>query len=231
MTKWKSIRPPAILFRKTGEFMRRISFIALLCFFYLTTQSLGQTAKITSFKANVRSGPGTGYRVIERLKKGEPVDIMEKKGDWLKVRCNGRKEGWIHGKLVKVTSALTIRTSVNKENLRETPRGRGEPQARKSKGPGTKVKKDKVFVFRKVRLIESLGMVKVTGEMANHSGQNFLAAGFMISFFDVKQQLLGIGEILIDDFAKGQTKHFTTYVEDVSYQCIDRYHIRFDFGI
>ena len=93
------------------------------------------------------------------------------------------------------------------------------------------MKKDRVFVFRKVRLTESLGMVKVTGEMANHSGKDFLAAGFMISFFDVKQQLLGIGEILIDDFEKRETKPFTTYVEDVNYHRIHRYLIRFDFGI
>jgi len=117
------------------------------------------------------------------------------------------------------------------ENLRKTSRGRGESQARKSQSPGTKVKKDEVFVFRKVRLTKSLGRVKVTGDMANHSGQDFLAAGFMISFFDVKQQLLGIGEILIDYFEKGEAKPFTTYVEDVNYHHIHRYRIQFDFGI
>jgi len=211
--------------------MRRISFITLLCFFYLTTQSPGQTVEVTSSKANVRSGPGTGYKVIERVKKGEPLDIVQKKGDWLKIRWKGGRKGWIHGKLVKATSLSTIRVSVDKENVRKTPRGWEEPQARKPRGPGKKVKKDKVFVFRKLKLTKSLGMVKVTGEMANHSGQDFLAAGFMISFFDVKQQLLGIGEILIDDFAKGKTKRFTTYVEDVSYHRIDRYSIQFDFGI
>jgi uncharacterized protein YraI len=211
--------------------MRRIFFITLLCFFCLTTQSLGQTVKVTSSRANLRSGPGIEHRVITKVTKGKSLDVVGKKGDWLKVRWKGGKEGWIHGKLVKVTSPSTIRVSVNRENLRKTSGGREEQRVRKSKGPGRKVKKDEVFVFRKIRLTESLGMVKVTGEMANHSGQDLLAAGFMISFFDVKQQLLGIGEILIDDFEKGETKPFTTYVEDVNYRRIHRYLIQFDFGI
>ena len=211
--------------------MRRISFVTLLCFFCLTTQSLGQTVKVTSSRANLRSGPGMEYRVITKVTKGKSLDVVEKKGDWLKVRRKGGKEGWIHGKLVKVTSPLTIRVSVNRENLRKTPGGREEPQARKSKGPGAKVKKDRVFVFRKVRLTESMGMVKVTGEMTNQSGKDYFATGFIISVYDVKGRLLGTGDILIDDFPKGETKSFTTYVEEVSYQRIHRYRIQFDFEI
>ena len=211
--------------------MWRISFIILLCIFCLTTQSLGQTVKVTSPKANLRSGPGVEYRVIAKVTKGKSLNVVEKKGDWFKIRQKDGKGGWICEKLVKITSPLTIRKSVNREDLRKTPRGREESQARKLKGLETKVKKDEVFVFRKVKLTESLGIVKVTGEMANHSGQDFLAVGFMISFFDVKQRLLGTGEILIDDFEKGKTKPFTTYVEDVKYHRIHKYRIQFDFGI
>jgi hypothetical protein len=171
------------------------------------------------------------YQVIAKVTKGKSFNVMEKKGDWYKVRFKGRKDGWIHGKLVEITSPSTIRMSVNREDLRKTPSGRKEPPSRKLKGLKTKVKKDEVFVFRKVKLTKSLGMVKVTGEMANHSGQEFLAVGFMISFFDVKQRLLGTGEILIDDFKKGENKPFTTYVEDVNYHRIHQYRILFDFGI
>jgi hypothetical protein len=190
-----------------------------------------QGREVTSSKVNLRSGPGMEYQVIAKVTKGKSLDVVEKKGDWLRIRWKGGREGWIHEKLVKATSPSTIRVSVDRENLRKIPREREEVQARKPRGPGKKVEKDKVFIFRKVRLTDRLGMVKVTGEMANHSEKDFLAAGFMISFFDVNQQLLGIGEIVIDDFAKGETKPFTTYVEDVSYHHIDRYHIQFDFGI
>jgi hypothetical protein len=227
---------------------------------------------VTTSKANVRSGPGTGYKVIERVKKGEPLDIVEQKGDWLRIRQKGGREGWIHGKLVNAMSPSTIRVSVDKENLRKTPGGqkigevlkdthlkvirnkglwdnvrlegwiwrgstedvqkmREEPQAGKPTESGTKVKNHRGFVHRKVKLSESMGMVKVTGEMTNHSGKDYLAVGFIISFFDARQGFLGTGDILIDDFSKGETKSFKTYVENVNYHRIHRYNIKFDFEI
>jgi hypothetical protein len=66
--------------------------------------------------------------------------------------------------------------------------------------------------------------------MTNRSVKDYFAAGFIISLYDTKDRLLGTGDILIDEFPKGKTKSFTTYVE-VSYQRVDRYNIRFDFGI
>jgi len=86
--------------------MRKVFFITLLCYFCLTAQSLGQTAKVASSKANLRSGPGIEYQVIAKVTKWKSLDVVEKKGDWLKVRRKGEKEGWIHVKLVKVTSPL-----------------------------------------------------------------------------------------------------------------------------
>jgi uncharacterized protein YgiM (DUF1202 family) len=210
--------------------------------------------------------------VIEKVKKGEPLDIVEQKGDWLRIRQKGGREGWIHGKLVKATLPSTIRMRVDKENLRKTPGGqkigevlkntqlkvirtkgrwvnvrlegwiwrestedvqkmREEPQSGKPKDSGTKVKNHRGFVPMKVNLSESMGMVKVTGEMTNHSGKDYLAVGFVISFFDSRKRLLGTGEILIDDFSKGETKSFRAYVEDVNYHRIHRYNIKFDFEI
>jgi uncharacterized protein YgiM (DUF1202 family) len=195
------------------------------------TQSLGQTVKVTTSKVNVRSGPGTEYKVIERVKKGEPLDIVEKKGDWLRIRRQGGREGWIHAKLVKATSPSTIRVNEDKENLQKTPGKWEEPKAGKPKNSGTKVKNHRGFVHRKVKLSESMGMVKVIGEMTNHSRKDYMAVGFIISFFDARQRPLGTGNILIEDFLKGETKSFRAYVEDVNYHRIHRYYIKFDFEI
>ena len=253
-------------------FMNRIFLITLLCFFCLTTQSLGQTVKVTSSKANLRSGPGMEYQVIAKVTKGKSLDVVEKKGDWLKVRQKGGKEGWVHRELVKITSPTTLHVSVNRENLRKTPGGqkigevlkdtqlkviktngqwvnvrlegwiwrestedvqkiREEPQARKPKRPGTKLENLAGFVPLKIKIIENMGMVKVTGEMTNHSGKDYFATGFIISLYDAKGGFLGSGDILIEHFAKGEKKPFTTYIEGVNYHRIHRYHIRFDFGI
>lgn len=220
------------LHRKKVELAKwRVFSITFLCLFCLTTQSLGQTVKVTSSKANLRSGPGMEYQVIDKVAKGKTLDVVEKKGDWLKVRRKGQKEAWIHGKMVKGTSSLINRASLSRENLQKTPKGQEGLQPKKPKTLEKNLEREEVFVFRKVRLTKSFGRVKVTGEMANHSGQDFLATGFIISFFDVKKKPLGMGEILIDDFEKGETKSFTTYVEDVNYHSIHQYRIQFDFGI
>lgn len=171
------------------------------------------------------------YQVIANVTNGKSLDVVDKKGDWLKVRRKDQKEAWINRNFVEEMSPLTNRVSLNKKNLRKTPKGQEALQPKKSKGPEKKVGKKEDFVFRKLKLTESFGGVKVTGEMANHSGKDFLAAGFTISFFDVKKKPIGMGEILIDDFEKGKTKPFTAYIEKVNYHRIHQYRIQFDFGI
>lgn len=46
---------------------------------------------------NLRSGPGTVYDVMERLKKGDSLEVAGKNlaGDWLKVIAPSEKEGWV----------------------------------------------------------------------------------------------------------------------------------------
>ena len=52
--------------------------------------------------ANLRAGPGTGTKVIERLRRGHRVMEFERRGDWLRVQRMGTvgREGWLHGALV-----------------------------------------------------------------------------------------------------------------------------------
>jgi SH3-like domain-containing protein len=50
--------------------------------------------------ANVRSGPGTQNPVVFTADKGVPFQVLEKKGNWIKVRANDQDEGWIHKTLL-----------------------------------------------------------------------------------------------------------------------------------
>lgn len=45
--------------------------------------------------ANVRSGPGTGYRIVGKASYGEVVGTREKRGRWVKVERTGAPSGWI----------------------------------------------------------------------------------------------------------------------------------------
>jgi curli biogenesis system outer membrane secretion channel CsgG len=44
---------------------------------------------------NLREGPGINYRVIDNVKKGTSLKILEVKGDWLRVRLEDGSEGWV----------------------------------------------------------------------------------------------------------------------------------------
>lgn len=249
--------------------MKRIFIIIIMCLFQLTPLALAQSVKVTASKANIRSGPGMEYKVIDWARKGRLLEFIEKKGEWVKVGLKRGKEGWIYDKLVSILSAETLRVKAERENLRKAPGGKKigellkdtELKVIKSEGRWVEVEvvgwiwrdsttADKIqvgqpveglratsqkinggFFCKNVKLKKSTGMVKVMGEMTNHSGRDFKAASFIISLYDRKGRLLETGDILINHFLRGKTKSFTTYIENVKYDNISTFKIQFDFGI
>lgn len=59
-------------------------------------------------KVNIRSGPGTNYRVIGQVSNGQTFDIVGKdsSGKWYQFCCFNGKKGWIYAKLVSVSGTL-----------------------------------------------------------------------------------------------------------------------------
>lgn len=52
---------------------------------------------VTGNRVNVRGGPGTGYSVVNRLVRGDQVEILQDPGDgWVKLRpAEGGTVGWV----------------------------------------------------------------------------------------------------------------------------------------
>ncbi len=61
-----------------------------------------QEALVSTSYINVRSGPGTNYNVISQAGNGERLPVIEKSGDWLKIRLSTGATGWVAGWLVVV---------------------------------------------------------------------------------------------------------------------------------
>ncbi len=60
---------------------------------------------------NVRSGPGLSYEVIDRLNKGDKVDVLEKDGEWYKISL-AYKEGYVFEDYLEVsTETVTVESS------------------------------------------------------------------------------------------------------------------------
>ena len=103
--------------------MKVLGFIPILLFLSLATLVSAETITVTASKANIRSGPGTGYKIIDSAKKGENLKSIERREGWIKVWLKGGREGWITERLVDSTPAQTLQLKVEKENLRQKPGG------------------------------------------------------------------------------------------------------------
>lgn len=64
-----------------------------------------QTAVIKGSSMNVRSGPGTGYGLVTQVGQGERFPVIEKSGDWYKVRLKNGNFGWLAGWLISIETS------------------------------------------------------------------------------------------------------------------------------
>jgi uncharacterized protein YraI len=73
--------------------------------------------KVTARALNVRSGPGTGYRVMEVITRDQVYPALEKRGSFLKLQI-GEQSGWAHGSYLSSTSTRIYRVSASALNVR-----------------------------------------------------------------------------------------------------------------
>ena len=68
---------------------------------------------------NMRSGPGTNAPVLWELKKGYPLQVTQRKGNWLQVRDFEGDTGWVARSLTGRTPHHVVRSKV--ANVRSGP--------------------------------------------------------------------------------------------------------------
>ncbi|MBD8063976.1 SH3 domain-containing protein [Devosia sp. PTR5] len=59
-----------------------------------TTAAASAAPAYATSNVNVRTGPGTGYAVIDALRRGEQVDVQYCRGSWCFVQKRG-PDGWV----------------------------------------------------------------------------------------------------------------------------------------
>ncbi|MGD8430362.1 MAG: TIGR04211 family SH3 domain-containing protein [Ectothiorhodospiraceae bacterium] len=77
----------------------RQAIITILCCVLLTAAAAAAAAP-TRFVTdelviNLRTGPGNEYRILERLRTGAAVELLEESGDWARVRTADEQVGWV----------------------------------------------------------------------------------------------------------------------------------------
>lgn len=83
--------------------------ICLTCLLVLwTALAFAERLSIDVPLANVRSGPGTDYKLLWKLEKYHPLEVLQKSGDWYYFRDFEGDKGWIFKKLVDHTASVIV---------------------------------------------------------------------------------------------------------------------------
>ncbi len=84
---------------------------------------------------NIRSGAGTSYGVIARVKAGDRLTALKKNGEWYQVNLSGGKQGWIAGWLTEVHTESTPSRGGTDRPSDTDPSNQPEPKP-ENPGPG-----------------------------------------------------------------------------------------------
>jgi uncharacterized protein YraI len=60
----------------------------------VTASAAAAAPAVATGNVNVRSGPGTGYAVVDQLRRGDRVDVQQCRGSWCYVEKRG-PDGWV----------------------------------------------------------------------------------------------------------------------------------------
>lgn len=89
----------------------------------LLSSSVGLQARemvsVAKPEINMRTGAGTRYPTLWRLDQGYPLEVMQTKGNWLKVRDFEKDVGWVYRPLVSKAAYVIVKSG--SANVRQAP--------------------------------------------------------------------------------------------------------------
>ncbi|MBR0350497.1 MAG: SH3 domain-containing protein, partial [Clostridia bacterium] len=96
-----------------------IALIGVLSFVFFGKSFAADTAKVSVGTANVRKTADANATIVEQANKGEEVQIIEKAGEWYKVKYNNI-EGYIREDLLDVKNETSTENSNTENNTTNT---------------------------------------------------------------------------------------------------------------
>lgn len=86
---------------KKGDWYKISDFEKDSGWIYAPLVSNKKTVIVTAGKsANMRSGPSTSDKVVANVERGVVLEVVSRKGNWVKVHHSGEVEGWIYAPLL-----------------------------------------------------------------------------------------------------------------------------------
>jgi SH3-like domain-containing protein len=91
---------PILVINKTGRWYRFRDFEGDQGWIHASLVRDTPSVITKGEKCNVRSGPGTGYKVLFAVEKGIPFSVLQRRKKWVYVRHADGDKGWIHQSLL-----------------------------------------------------------------------------------------------------------------------------------
>ncbi len=82
--------------------------------------SAAEYVQVVKDGVNVRTGPSTSDPVYMELFEGYPLQVIEKKDDWIKVRDFENDSGWIYSPLTEKANTVIV-SAESRANMRSGP--------------------------------------------------------------------------------------------------------------
>ena len=100
----------SFLKRAIGRIMRHRRFIAALtgAALFLATAAAAEIMSVSTEKANVREGPGTGNPALWQAWRFTPFEVREWSGEWAYVVDFAGDTGWLHRSVLSETPAVIV---------------------------------------------------------------------------------------------------------------------------
>ncbi|MCP4353289.1 MAG: SH3 domain-containing protein [Desulfobacterales bacterium] len=106
--------------------MKKLSFIStrfffLFCMFVITAEAaeMNKSVIVEVPTLRVRSGPGTNYKIISKVRLGEkfPVHNATSRG-WYQIPLKSGEQGWVSGQHLKIMEGMNKSAIINATSLR-----------------------------------------------------------------------------------------------------------------
>lgn len=88
---------------------KSISFTVLASAFVMSAAFAGEYMSVIKDGINLRSGPDAKKDALYQLPAGYPLEILERKGQWLKVSDFEGDKGWIQESMVNKTPHVIVK--------------------------------------------------------------------------------------------------------------------------
>jgi SH3-like domain-containing protein len=95
-----------------------------LLLFLSTDFVLAEMLSVKGDGVHVRTGPGKKHSIACDYGSGFPVQVIEKKGNWLKVKDFENDVGWVHRSLLEASRQVIVNANKNSDekiNIRKGP--------------------------------------------------------------------------------------------------------------